>query len=99
MNYLEYEYLHNKRRYVCLSVCLFVCCLWPAERLGRSRPNLSYGLVLTQGVFKSRSFGATWQMLIKLVTEARKGRENSINMADRGPQGRDNSGRRTGTFS
>ena len=29
--------LHNKTRYVCLSVCF----KWPAERLGRSRPNLA----------------------------------------------------------
>jgi len=33
--------LHNKRRYVCLSVCLSVCCRWPAKRLGQSRPNLA----------------------------------------------------------
>jgi len=38
-------------------------------------------------------FGAAWRMLIKLLTEARKGREN------RGPQGRDNSVRRKGTYS
>jgi len=25
----------------CLSVCLFVCCRWPAKWLGRSRPNLA----------------------------------------------------------
>jgi len=31
------HYVHNKRRYVYLSVC----CLWPTERLGRSRPNLA----------------------------------------------------------
>ena len=24
-----------------MSVCLSVCCQWPAERLGRSRPNLA----------------------------------------------------------
>jgi len=34
-------YLHNKRRYVCLFICLSVCCRWPAERLGRSRLNLA----------------------------------------------------------
>jgi len=33
----------------------------------------------------------TWRMLIKLLTEARKGRDNS-------PQGQNNSGRRTGTY-
>jgi len=24
-----------------MFICLFVCCRWPAERLGRSRPNLA----------------------------------------------------------
>ena len=33
--------LHNKTRYVCLSVCLYVCCQWLAERLGRWRSNLA----------------------------------------------------------
>jgi len=42
-----FTYLHNKRRYVWMSVC----CRWPAERMGRSRPNLAWGLMLTQGVF------------------------------------------------
>jgi len=34
-------YLTYKGRYVCLFVCLSVCGRWPAERLGRSRPNLA----------------------------------------------------------
>ena len=76
-----------KRRYVCLSVRLSVCGRWPAERLGRSRPNLAWGLMLTQGVFqarsRSRSCGANWRMLIKLLTEARKGRQNSSAKRDK----------------
>ena len=71
---------HGKKS-LCLFICLSVCGRWPAERLGRSRPNLAWGLSLTQGVLyarsRSRSFGATWRMLIKLLTEARKGQENS----------------------
>ena len=43
--------------------------------------------MLSQGVFysrsRSRSFGATWPMLIKLLTEARKGRENSSAKRDK----------------
>ena len=46
--------LYNKRRYVCLFVCLSVCSIWP-ERLGRSRPNLTQALISTQGVFLARS--------------------------------------------
>ena len=34
-------YLHNKRRYVSLFICLFDCCRSLAERLDRSRPNLA----------------------------------------------------------
>ena len=45
--------------FVCLFVCLFVChdlCfVWPAKRLGRSRPNLTHALVSTHGVFLARS--------------------------------------------
>jgi len=27
--------------FVCLFVCLYLCSIWPAKRLGRSRPNLT----------------------------------------------------------
>jgi len=47
--------LYNKRRYVCLFVCLYLCSVWPAKRLGQSRPNLTHALMSTQGVFLSRS--------------------------------------------
>ena len=47
--------LYNKSGYVCLSVCLSVCSIWPAKRLGRSRPNLTQALMSTQGVFLARS--------------------------------------------
>jgi len=44
--------------------------------------------------FERNKFGATWRMLIKLLTEARKGRENSKkNTVNRGPQGQDNRAR------
>ena len=41
--------------FVCLFVCLYLCSVWPAKRLGRSRPNLTHVLMSTQGVFLSRS--------------------------------------------
>jgi len=41
--------------FVCLFVCLYLCSIWPAKRLGRSRPNLTHALMSTQGVFLSRS--------------------------------------------
>ena len=42
--------------FVCLFVCLSVfCSVWPAKRLGRSRPNLTHALMSTQGVFLARS--------------------------------------------
>jgi len=53
-------YLHNKRRYVCLFVCLYLCSVWPAKRLGRSRPNLTHALISTQGVFLSRSMSRSF---------------------------------------
>ena len=40
--------------FVCLSVP-YLCSVWPAKRLGRSRPNLTHALMSTQGVFLSRS--------------------------------------------
>ena len=52
--------LYNKRRYVCLSVCLYLCSVWPAKRLGRSRPNLTHVLMSTQGVFLARSMSRSF---------------------------------------
>ena len=52
--------LYNKRRYVCLSVCLYLCSVWPAKRLGRLRPNLTHALTSTQGVFLSRSMSRSF---------------------------------------
>ena len=46
-----YIYIIKGDMFICLFVCLSVYCRWPAERLGRSRPNLAWGLMLTQGVF------------------------------------------------
>jgi len=43
-----------------MFVCLFVCSVWPAKRLGRSRPNLSHALVSTQGVFLARSMSRSF---------------------------------------
>ena len=52
--------LYNKRRYVCLFVCLYLCSIWPAKRLGRSRPNLTHALMSTRGVFPSRSMSRSF---------------------------------------
>jgi len=52
--------LYNKRHYVCLFVCLYLCSVWPAKRLGRSRPNLTHSLMSTQGVFLSRSMSRSF---------------------------------------
>ena len=52
--------LYNKRRYVCLFVCLSVCSVWPAKRLGRSRRNLTHALMSTQGVFLARSMSRSF---------------------------------------
>ena len=54
------HYLYNKRRYVCLFVCLYLCSVWPAKRLGRSRPNWTHALMSTQGVFLSRSMSRSF---------------------------------------
>jgi len=85
-----------------MSVYLFIClfaCLLPMNGLTaepiKTKTKLGKGLTLTQGVFQSRSmsrsFGAIWRMLIKLLTEAaradlreaRKGRENSSAKSDK----------------
>jgi len=46
--------------FVCLSVCLYLCSVWPAKRLGRSRPNLTHALMSAQGVFLSRSMSRSF---------------------------------------
>jgi len=43
-----------------MFVCLFVCSVWPAKRLGRSRPNLTHALMSTQGVFLARSMSRSF---------------------------------------
>ena len=46
---------------VCLGVCpLYLCSVWPAKRLGRSRPNLAHALTSTRGVFLSRSMSRSF---------------------------------------
>ena len=54
------SHVYNKRCYVCLSICLYLCSVWPAKRLGRSRPNLTHALMSTQGVFLSRSMSRSF---------------------------------------
>ena len=39
-----------------MFVCLYLCSVCLAKRLGRSRPNKTHALMSTQGVFLSRSF-------------------------------------------
>jgi len=58
--YIIYPNLYNKRRYVCLFVCLYLCSVWPAKRLGRSRPNLTHALMSIQGVFLARSMSRSF---------------------------------------
>ena len=43
-----------------MFVCLSVCSVWPAKRLGRSRRNLTYVLTSTQGVFLARSISRSF---------------------------------------
>ena len=43
-----------------MFVCLFVCSVWPAKRLGRSRRNLTHALMSTQGVFLARSMSRSF---------------------------------------
>ena len=43
-----------------MFVCLYLCSVWPAKRLGRSRPNLTHALMSTQGVFLSRSMSRSF---------------------------------------
>ena len=63
-NQSKFDHLYNKSRYFCLFVCLFVCLylfsVWPAKRLGRSRPNLTHALMSTQGVFLARSMSRSF---------------------------------------
>ena len=59
-NFYFEQNLYNKRRHVCLSVCLSVCSVWPAKRLGRSRRNLTHALMSTQGVFLARSMSRSF---------------------------------------
>jgi len=67
---------------------MFICLLSMAGRTdGPIKTKLGMGTQLNQRVFyaslRSRSFGATWRMLIKLLTETRKGRENSSAKRDK----------------
>ena len=60
--------------FVCLFVCHDLCSVWPAKRLGRSRPNLTHALMSTQGVFLARSMSKhpesdTWRTVLKLRPE------------------------------
>jgi len=43
-----------------MFVCLFVCSVWPAKRLGRSRRNFTHALTSTQGVFLARSMSRSF---------------------------------------
>ena len=43
-----------------MSVGLFVCSVWPAKRLGRSRRNLTHALMSTQGVILARSMSRSF---------------------------------------
>jgi len=43
-----------------MFVCLYLCSVWPAKRLGRSRPNLTHAFMSTQGVFLSRSMSRSF---------------------------------------
>ena len=46
--------------FVFLFVCLYLCSVWPAKRLGRSRQNLTHALMSTPGVFLSRSMSRSF---------------------------------------
>ena len=43
-----------------MFVCHDLCSVWPAKRLGRSRPNLTHALMSTQGVFLARSMSRSF---------------------------------------
>ena len=43
-----------------MFVCLYLCSVRLAKRLGRSRPNLTHALMSTQGVFLSRSMSRSF---------------------------------------
>jgi len=57
--------MYNKIRIYIIKgdmfVCLSVCSVWPAKRLGRSRPNLTHALMSTQGVFLARSISRSFR--------------------------------------
>ena len=125
--------LHNKRRYVCLFVCLCVCMLPMAGRtagpiktklgigthvdprsvLVKVKVKVIYLCVPYNRIHECDSWRttvnhATWWMLIKLLIEAGKGRENSSAKRDKyggqmsaGPRQyfAPSSVRRTGTYS
>jgi len=80
--------LHNKRRYVCLSVYLFVCLLPMAGRTTRPiKTKLGIGTHVDPGSVLVK---------VKVMRPARAERiraRSAINTADRGPQGRDNRAR------
>jgi len=46
--------------FVRLFVCLYLCSVWRAKRLGRSRPNLTHALMSTLGVFVARSLSRSF---------------------------------------
>ena len=63
------SFLHISAAQVCdiiyiingvMFVCLYLCSVWPAKRLGRSRPNLTHALTSIQGVFPSRSMSRSF---------------------------------------
>ena len=43
-----------------MSVCLYLCSIWPAKRQGQSRPNLTHALMSTQGAFLARSMSRSF---------------------------------------
>jgi len=60
-----------------MFVCLFVCCRWLAERLGRSRPNLALGTHVDPGsVLGKVKVKVIWRHLV-----------NANKIPYRGPQG------------
>jgi len=56
----QFIYIIKGVMFVCLFVWLYLCSVWPAKRLGRSRPNLTHALMSTQGVFLARSMSRSF---------------------------------------